>query len=1757
MSATVNPDYIGTSLSEPLAAAYSLRKVKGSEQDYILKVVNSNTNTEAQLSFDSSGMISDRSVVRISSVGSGMYYEGQTLLFNEFYRNATIRVAQWLDQSVNARHLAQSNLNFRPILVNNGVLNSQYGKVYLSFTENFMTDLTADNYLFNNSAYTLSTVFRSANIISGKRHTIVSTDPSANNYLSISITGNNSFSLRHNTDDNASYTGISTSIKDTLTILTAVKPVSAGSSLYQNGQLLTGNSSNPVNLIQSGGALYVGYSYRDGSDNDFFNGQLYELMVMETAITEIDKSILETNQKTFYNISSPVLMGGAVAPASYAITTSNAKTNVGQVSGQFSVTPTAPITGTITITLEGGGLTGTSIPLVFAGSATAQTFQFTPTAPGVISIKTSNNAGLNNPTITHYSSIPVSFGGSLDQLTSTALYGFSVRRLYQHYQGYAMRIRNMVNGAEADLAFDSSGIISNRSVVLVTLAGGDWVVGRTALLSDFAAGLDVAVTTWYDQSGANRHMIQPVAAKQPILLQNGNLNTQNGVTAVRFLSKFMRTSSASLLSNTPFTINAIATQLTSPLFAYVTGTNSATALEGLRFGWRNASLLELGYTMNDAFFSTSWVTGRTNILTAVKPVGTGSSISKDRTVLTSANLPMNYLAGSASLNIGTATDTVSNFFNGYIQELVIYNTALNTSQTNILENEQVSYFKVPELPGAPSITELNRGTNIGEVNIRWNAPEYNGNAVISDYLVQYKETSSGTWLTFTHDVSSNTYITINNLQPGTLYDFRVAAVNISGTGAFSGISSVETLATFAITAAETNSVVNQRSSLFTVAPLTNYSGTISVNVPRSGLADTVYQFTYSNTNTAQTFSFTPTSAGTVRVSANNTGGLSNPKPLYYTVEVSNIGVLDNVSNSSAAAFSLRRVRSAYKGAVIRVKNMSSGAEADVYFDSSGKVSNRSVVKVTTAGGELLLNQTVLFNEFYQGATVKVKTWYDQSGNARHVSQTDENQLPVIVNTGVLNTEKGVTYLNFSSSYFRSSAASTFINGNAYTINSVSTLTASQTTGSYMLVGTSDLTSNKALHYGWKGFSVFTLAQYANDADFAVTAVPGAKTIFTAIKKATAGSVLYKNNVVVNNLANPNSFLNSSGVLNLGKGYGVGPDSYFMGPINEVFIFPVALNDANRNLLENNQQSFYPIPQLPTAPLSLAVTNSSQVGKVVLNWLAPLSDGNVSITDYKIEYKLSSSGTWNTYADGVSTQTNAEITGLNGNTNYDFRVSAINVTGTGTASAVASIKTLASMTISVPSTFGLVNTGSGMFTVTPGVVINGTITVHLNGAGLNTAIPLVFNNSATAQTFSFTPVSPGTVTITTSNNVSLVAPGTLYYTVAPTGTLSLDAVSVSTAAVYSVRRVLGAYIGPGLKIRNTGSGMEADVTFDSTNVISERSVAKITIAGGGYTVGSTEMLQTLIASGGTFKVKTWFDQSGNNRLVSQTDDAQLPTLITGGALYQQNGVPYLSFGSSYLKTSSTASFLNNTAYTINSVSNIIGTAMTAYMLAGTSDASTSKALHYGWKGQNVFTLAHYADDADFSISAYSSRNSVLTAVKKATSGSILYRNNILMENNVKPTNFLSTTGVLNIGKGFGTGADSYFIGRIQEMVFYSSELSLANRNALENNQIVNFKIPVNPGIPQSLTGVPGASLQTVNLSWVAPAFNGNSPIADYKIEYRINGSGGAWTNFAHSASSAISITVTGLSSGVAYEFRVSAVNVVGTGTASASTVVTPN
>lgn len=103
---------------------------------------------------------------------------------------------------------------------------------------------------------------------------------------------------------------------------------------------------------------------------------------------------------------------------------------------------------------------------------------------------------------------------------------------------------------------------------------------------------------------------------------------------------------------------------------------------------------------------------------------------------------------------------------------------------------------------------------------------------------------------------------------------------------------------------------------------------------------------------------------------------------YKAAAPSGTLLLDDYPNA-AAAYSLRKLRSAYSGSAIRVRRSSDNTETDIGFNIVGELDTTALLAFCGVG-----------NGF-------VTTWYDQSTNVRNATQATLASQPQIVATGTL------------------------------------------------------------------------------------------------------------------------------------------------------------------------------------------------------------------------------------------------------------------------------------------------------------------------------------------------------------------------------------------------------------------------------------------------------------------------------------------------------------------------------------------------------------------------------------------------------------------------------------------------------------------------------------------------------------------------------------------------------------------------------------
>lgn len=112
---------------------------------------------------------------------------------------------------------------------------------------------------------------------------------------------------------------------------------------------------------------------------------------------------------------------------------------------------------------------------------------------------------------------------------------------------------------------------------------------------------------------------------------------------------------------------------------------------------------------------------------------------------------------------------------------VISRAAVGTLLTNVL-NESL----IEKVPNAPTLLGGSGGDTTASLS--WRAPTWDGGSTfaIHGYAVQVSTDAGTTWATIVANTASTTpYHVVPSLNNGTSYQFRVAALNQEGTGAYS------------------------------------------------------------------------------------------------------------------------------------------------------------------------------------------------------------------------------------------------------------------------------------------------------------------------------------------------------------------------------------------------------------------------------------------------------------------------------------------------------------------------------------------------------------------------------------------------------------------------------------------------------------------------------------------------------------------------------------------------------------------------------------------------------------------------------------------------------------------------------------------------------------------------------------------------------------------------------------------------------------
>ena len=585
----------------------------------------------------------------------------------------------------------------------------------------------------------------------------------------------------------------------------------------------------------------------------------------------------------------------------------------------------------------------------------------------------------------------------------------------------------------------------------------------------------------------------------------------------------------------------------------------------------------------------------------------------------------------------------------------------------------------------------------------------------------------------------------------------------------------------------------------------------------------------------------------------------------------------------------------------------------------------------------------------------------------------------------------------------------------------------------------------------------------------------------------------------------------------------------------------------------------PQPVTPSAPSNFTV--SFGVTNTTLSWTTPWNAGSSAINDYTIQYAVNGSGSWTTYSHGASTSTSATIptSTFTLGTNYVFSVAAVNGSGTG------SLTTLVVIDAHTPGTpTGL--TASGL---NASASLSWTAPTD-NGGSPITDYTVQYKPNGGGSWFTFSH----TVSTATTQTVTGLTNGTLYL-------FQIAAVNAAGTGTYS----------------SSASATPVGVPVAPTSLTITAGHLSATL---GWTAPSN--------NGGSaitdYTVQYKLNGAGSWTTFSHSASTATTQTITG----LTNGTAYL-FQVAAVNANGTGAFVTSTAnsllYTPQAPTGLTltnGTSQTAQLSwTAPTDTGGSSITNYSIQYQVVgagswTTFSHSASTTTSAtitgLTNGQSYNFQVAAINGTGTGPYAQvTNGVIGSLPDVPTSLSITSGDASASLSWtapaNTGGSSITDYVVQYQVngfgepwvtvpHTPSATTTATITGLTNGITYNFQVaavtaigtgsfvtssPTNiiwtPSAPLNLQAVAGN--QSASLSWSDPADGGGDALTDFVIQYQAQGAG-SWATFAHGTSPIHSVTITGLTNGTTYLFRVAAVSGAGTGpygnTATALVAVVP-
>ena len=579
---------------------------------------------------------------------------------------------------------------------------------------------------------------------------------------------------------------------------------------------------------------------------------------------------------------------------------------------------------------------------------------------------------------------------------------------------------------------------------------------------------------------------------------------------------------------------------------------------------------------------------------------------------------------------------------------VYYYTTLRATDGAGLVSAAVDSAGWRYVTAADAITDLASTVQTSTTqDLTWTAPNDNG-AAITDYVIEYKETSSGTWIIFADGVSAVASATVTGLVASTSYDFRVKSFN-GATSADSNIVTEETLP-------------ETPSGLVLKTPSSSPGNVTTPEITISGVTsgNTVKLFTDSGC-TAQVGSAV---AGGASVDITVGAPLSEGGYTFYANQE------DGYTNSSLCS------------------------TASVSYDLDSSAPNPATV----------LNLASSYAP--SSATAPLFSW---------TASTSPDVAAYKVALGTTGGGEEVVVFTDPDT------------GTTHTFGSLSLTECSAGAPVYWpTVKVIDTAGNETPATHVSGFRLDTTTPVMPSPPTAAGDVSATQSATASWAAATENCEVINYEYAIGTTPGGTDILNWKDIGNVTSYQAV--DGVTIAINNGVYYYTsVRVTDGAGLTSTAVTSSGWRFVTAADAITDLAYAGRTK-SSVALSWTAP-NDNGAAITDYFIQYKETSSGTWLTFADGVSAANSANVTGLLASTSYDFRVQSYNG-GNSAYSNVLTQETAPDDPFFDPTVFSAMNCGGA--TKSSVVALDDNTNVDLNGTPLagspiNAGETLVFDS----------------------------------------------------------------------------------------------------------------------------------------------------------------------------------------------------------------------------------------------------------------------------------------------------------------------------------------------------------------------------------------------------------------------------------------------